>query len=418
VDFDLLQLVRNKEQFLRFKPHLKDHALGKETQKLLAALEEFFAHYGSKEADWHAFETWFFLHKTPQIGKDSVSTYKDIFVKLRTVPPTIAADDLLKHFVACDYATQIANEAVKGGHANIDLIEELVGKYNKEVQRSIDKSELFVGDNITGVLGDVRATGLEWRLEELNISCGPLKQGDFIIVSARPETGKTTFLASEVSHMASQMTHTRPVVWVNNEERSYKVQLRITQAALGMTLKDIEADPTKAMAEYKRLMKMDDRILVTGSNAGLNNAKLLVPLFRDLNPAMIVFDQLDKVVGFDSKSKGGERDDLRLGALYQWARELSHEYGPVIAASQASDAAEGEQWIYQNQLRGSRTDKAGEADAIITIGKVHEPTKENTRYIHVPKNKLHGGLRSIEKERHGKWEVEINPEIARYEGTR
>jgi hypothetical protein len=165
-------------------------------------------------------------------------------------------------------------------------------------------------------------------------------------------------------------------------------------------------------------MKMDDRILVTGSNAGLNNAKLLVPLFRDLNPAMIVFDQLDKVVGFDSKSKGGERDDLRLGALYQWARELSHEYGPVIAASQASDTAEGEQWIYQNQLRGSRTDKAGEADAIITIGKVHEPTKENTRYIHVPKNKLHGGTRSIEKERHGKWEVTIKPEIARYEGTR
>jgi len=67
-----------------------------------------------------------------------------------------------------------------------------------------------------------------------------------------------------------------------------------------------------------------------------------------------------------------------------------------------------------NQLRGSKTDKIGEADAIITIGKSNEPGMDLQRYIHVPKNKLFGGDETIETHRHGCFEVEIKPSIARY----
>ncbi len=416
MDFDLLQILKNKEQYLRFKPYIKDHALGKEAQKLVHSIDEFFKYYPAvKEIDWNAFESWFLVRHMATLTKESIPTYKAVLTKLRAEKGTVAAEEVLRHFIACDYSTRIANEAIKGGDADLDVIGKLVQQYDKEVGRAVDKLDLFVGDDVSS-LSSRSDPGLEWRLEELNISCGPLRQGDFVVVGARPETGKTTFLADQVSYMGEQMAgkHERPVIWVNNEERSTKVKRRIMQAGLGITLSDFEADPTKAITEFQKKMGMPNRILVTGSGAGLNSVKHLVPLFREHNPAMIVFDQLDKVAGFNRD----DREDLRLGSLYQWARDLSHEYGPVIAASQASEGAEGEQWVYQHQLRGSKTDKAGEADAIITIGKVHDAAKEFTRYIHVPKNKLDGGPRSVEKERHGFWEVSIKPEIARYEGTR
>lgn len=416
MDFDLLQIVRNKKNHERFKPYIQEHALSKEALKLFNAVGEFHKSYPAVvEIDWSAFETWFLVLKNKELAKDSIATYKTILSKLKSTPSSAVTEDVLKHYISCDYATQIANIAMKGGEANLDEIGELVKKHDKEVGRAITKSDLFVGDDATS-LASSSDPGFEWRLEELNISCGPLRQGDFVVVGARPEVGKTTFLADQVSHMATQVKDKRPVIWVNNEERSTKVKRRIMQAALGITLKQYELDPAKVKAEFQKLMGMEDRILITGSNSGLNSVKHLIPLFREHNPALIVFDQLDKVSGFGGGKN--EREDLRLGSLYQWARDLAHEYGPVIAASQASEGAEGQQYVFQDQLRGSKTDKAGEADAIITIGKVHDPAKETTRYIHVPKNKLDGGLRSVEKDRHGYWEVQIRPEIARYEGTR
>jgi hypothetical protein len=66
-------------------------------------------------------------------------------------------------------------------------------------------------------------------------------------------------------------------------------------------------------------------------------------------------------------------------------------------------------------LRGSKTDKAGEADLIITLGRDKE--EEYKRYLHLPKNKLWGSSATLEAHRHGKFEVSIQPEIARYKGV-
>ena len=68
-----------------------------------------------------------------------------------------------------------------------------------------------------------------------------------------------------------------------------------------------------------------------------------------------------------------------------------------------------------HHLRGSKTDKAGEADLILTIGR--KEVEDYTRYLHVAKNKLWGGPRSQEAYRHGRFELEIRPEIARYVGV-
>ena len=183
---------------------------------------------------------------------------------------------------------------------------------------------------------------------------------------------------------------------------------RIVQSYFGVTNAEIDAD----LEHYETVFKTmaGGKVLVTNDDKGMNDVRRLSALFDEYNPCLIVFDQLDKVNGFGKM----EREDLRIGKLYEWARELAKKYGPVIAVSQVDGSGEGQQWITMAQLRGSKTDKIGEADAIITVGKGEA---EYTRYINVPKNKLYGGERSKEELRHGKFEVTIRPEIARYEGV-
>lgn len=417
MDLDLLALLKTKENYVRFKPYLAEHVLAKETTLILNTIEAYYKHFSSStEIDWAAFESYFFVLRNHQLTAESAPNYRNIFDKLKSYKPSLAADDVLRHFVTADYSVRIADAALKvrEGRGSIDDVAELVAKHDKELDRAIKPTDLFVTGGIGGVLASASAPGLEWRLEELNISCGPLRKGDFVLVAAYVETGKTTFAASEVTHMATQIPDERPVVWVNNEERSDKVLLRIMQAALGMTLHDIRADPAAAEAAYNKLMGKPNRILVLNNDSGMNHISKLTPLLRDLNPALIVFDQLDKV----EDSFREENDATRLGKKYNWGRDLAHEYGPVVAISQTDATGEGSKFITMNQLRGSKVDKPGEADLIVTIGKDNGPGMTNKRYIHLPKNKLFGGPRSVEAERHGYWEVDIAPEIARYVGTR
>jgi len=235
-------------------------------------------------------------------------------------------------------------------------------------------------------------------------------------VAARVEVGKTTFLASEVSYLAQQLPKDRPVVWVNNEEESSVVFFRIVQATLGQESKVIIADSKAAMDQYTILMGGNkDKIRVTKD---MNNIRDLETLFREINPGLIVFDQLDKVDGF----KADDREDIRLGKIYKWARELARSYGPVIAASQLSATAvdmKDPPFIGLDALRGSKTDKPGEADVVITLGKYKEPKtpeEEIIRTLNVPKNKLPGGgTKQMESERHGQYLITIDPIRARFE---
>ena len=59
----------------------------------------------------------------------------------------------------------------------------------------------------------VHTPGLRWRLPTLNRMLGSLRKGDFGFLFARPETGKTTFLASEVTYFAEQIEPATVSVW-------------------------------------------------------------------------------------------------------------------------------------------------------------------------------------------------------------
>lgn len=265
----------------------------------------------------------------------------------------------------------------------------------------------FVCENLTELYRDQVATnGLRWRMACLNNSLGSLRKGDFGFLFARPETGKTTFLASEISYMATQASS--PVIWFNNEEQHRKVMLRCIQAALGLTLPQLYSNLPHYENEYNKLIK--GRIKIP--NLDVLNKHEIEKICKNNEPSLIIFDQIDKIKGFKA-----DRKDLELGEIYQWARELAKKYAPVIAVCQADGTGEGQKWLNMGHVADAKTSKQGEADWILGIGKVHDQEYEFTRYLNISKNKLLGDEDTNPAKRHARMQVLIRPDVARYQNV-
>jgi replicative DNA helicase len=420
MDYDILFLcAKSKENLQKYRRYIKPHVVVKETNIILDGMDKYYKTFpGITDFAWDSFSAYLIADQSKRLTDDSIVKLRMTLTKAKTYEPHHAHEEVIKTLIELDYLAQIMEECekVKEGSSDLEHVHILATNALKDVERYIEKDELFVSADLSSIADRISSSGYEWRLDALNRSLGPLRTGNFVIVAARVEVGKTTFLASEVSYIAQQLPKDRPVVWVNNEEESSVVFFRIVQAALGIESKEMIADSKAAMAAYTALMGGDkNKIRVTKDT---NHVRDLETLFREVNPGLIIFDQLDKVGGF----KEAEREDITLGKIYKWARELARTYGPVIAASQLSASAvdlKDPPFIGMDALRGSKTDKPGEADAVITLGKYKEPKtpeEEMIRTINVPKNKLPGGGgKQMESERHGQYLVTIDPIRARFE---
>ncbi len=104
------------------------------------------------------------------------------------------------------------------GKGNEEAFQKLISLYSEDKTEDLVTEEFeFVTDDLDQLLNETfRQPGLRWRLKTLNAMLGSLRAGDFGFIFARPETGKTTFLASETTFMAQQLKETDgPILWFN-----------------------------------------------------------------------------------------------------------------------------------------------------------------------------------------------------------
>lgn len=249
--------------------------------------------------------------------------------------------------------------------------------------------------------------GLRWRQDKLNKTLGSLRQGDFGFVFARPETGKTTFLTSEGSFFAEQAVEQNlgPLLHLNNEGEDDKILLRYYQSVLGASLSQILNNREKAQRVF--LEKTQGKIVLP--RLGRFSAKQLERLLEIHRPSIVVVDQVDHIQGFTN-----DREDLRLGAIYEWLRELAKEYCPIIGVTQADGSGEGVKWLTMANVANAKTSKQATADFILGIGKVHDTSYDKVRFLSLSKNKLLGDPDTDPKLRHHHWEAIIEAEVARY----
>jgi hypothetical protein len=181
--------------------------------------------------------------------------------------------------------------------------------------------------------------------------------------------------------------------------------LRIIQASLGITIGEL----SKNILEYERVYKEKTGDKIQIPDLDIIHRKDVESICKEYQPSLIIFDQLSKIKGFNN-----DRDDLRLGSTFEWARDLAKEYAPVIGANQADGSGEGKKFLDMNNVAGAKTAIQAEADWILGIGKTNDAGFELIRHFNICKNKLLGDEDSDPNQRHGKFDVLIQPQIARF----
>jgi hypothetical protein len=342
-----------------------------------------------------------------QSSKDK-DFYEGVFTQLSSYEPNIETIKQLcislKRSRKLRELSITAYEAAEG-KKEYKAVEELLEAL-KEPEIPEEEEDFFVTDDLDTLLNETyRTPGYKWRSHTLNKSLGSLRKGDFGFIFARPEVGKTTLLASEITFMAPQGEG--PVLWINNEEVSAKVKSRAVQASMGLTQEQMLSNTARWNAEYTQLL--GNKILIPKQH--ITRKEEIERLCKLYQPSLIIIDTIDNVTGFKA-----DREDLVLGAIYKWGRGLAAQYGPVIGVCHADGTAEGQKWLNMNHVANAKTEKQKHADFIIGIGKIHDVGWENVRFIGISKNKLTGDQGVTEEQfRHGRMEILIDPTHARYE---
>ncbi|CAB4241338.1 AAA domain containing protein [uncultured Caudovirales phage] len=300
----------------------------------------------------------------------------------------------LDNLIAAELATEIALSAVDytEGKKTKEQFNTLLTSFLDREPLKEAEEELFLEFDLEEYQVSYDRDGLNWRLPSLNKAVGNLSKGIFVVLAARPETGKTSMLASEVTHMMMQQDS--PVLWVNNEEAGRKVWSRIYQSYFGVPEANLMANP----AYYKSRFPHDKLKVIDMAEPSKQQIERACELIK---PCLIVIDQLSKIKGFHS-----DRDDLRLGATFQWARGLAKNYAPCIGVHQVGGSGANKQWVTMEDLANSKTAIQAEADVILTIGADSNEDTGHLRYIFLPKNKVTGN--------HARIITSLDPTIARY----
>jgi replicative DNA helicase len=411
IDIILIKLLLSKDLFNKFSKVINLDFYKNNNREVFRILSSLFQLHEKVSTDITVQDlVMFFYASYPAIKNDEKVLYNTIFdqIEKAEVNQEVAVEYLEKHRQQI-LATEIAMKALDVSRGKGDL-SEITTLLNEQLPIEEPTEEVFVSDDLEVLADEIQLDGgLRWRLETMNRMLGPLRKGDFGFIFKRPETGGTTFLASELTYMAEQVAQRDegPVLWINNEQMGNVVMLRIYSAVFGVSDRELFTNLDFYKDEYnKRIrgkIKVFDDALVTKQK--------IESLCKTWNPSAVVIDQIDKLKGFPNN----ERDDLRLGTIYIWAREMAKQYCPWIGVCQADSTAEGKKWLTMDMVANAKTAKQAEADWILGIGKTHTDGEEYTRFLSVCKNKLLGDEKTMPELRHGKVPVIIHPDIARYD---
>lgn len=253
--------------------------------------------------------------------------------------------------------------------------------------KTVDNIGGFIDTDIGDILtrmNDVKH-GFKWRLDPLRRCMRPLQYGDFGIVAGRPDKGKTSFLASELTYLAPQLPEGRPILWLNNEGPGERIYPRLYQAALGITYTELVQHFQSGKLQQMYADVIGDPFRIRVKDVHGFNIGQIERVIEEQEPGIVVYDMIDNIKGFGDAA----RTDLMLEKMYQHCREFSVLYEHVgIATSQISNDGDGLLYPLMHMLKDSKTGKQGACDFQIMLGASNDPMMQSIRGIGIVKNKL------------------------------
>src|SRR5574337_159706 len=197
------------------------------------------------------------------------------------------------------------------------------------------------------------------RLMILAENVAAVQGGASIAIGARPDKGKTSFIANTITDFAPQCREffgDRPILWLNNEGSGKRIIPRVYQAALGLDLPgiielsnkgELESEYTKAIGGWREMIRVKD----------MHGA------------SMAQIEQVEQ--------------------LWQEWREMAVRHDFVgMATVQISAEGGNNLWPPYSALKDSKTGIQGATDLILLLGSMDDPSMQAIRGISTPKNKF------------------------------
>lgn len=410
--------MRDRKKYYQLRRMLNEKSVDPHTLSLLRAYDQYFV----LEPDCHhipieeGFKTWFYLSKGPKLTEEAKAILNAVFKKAAQEPSDFAKKIIVKQILQADLAAK-TTEVMDRYHAeeDIDPAAELNRLYQEYDAKMEGSSKLFEFVELGADLfeEDQNNEGLVPRWHCLQTFMRPWRGGDFIIFAARPDSGKTSAIADNITYMAPQVAASnaarfvewdedtdpdkgeapkpRCILWLNNEGPGKRILKRVVQAAFGLPMSAIivKQQAGTIWEEYEVIVG-GDRHIIKVKDVHMWTASQVEELIKAANPALVVFDMIDNISFNGQAGNGGTRTDQLLEAMYAWGRNMGVIYDFVgFATSQTSGDAAELSYPLMHMLKDSKTGKQGACDAIIMMGnKEADASQEAMRWISTPKNKL------------------------------
>lgn len=261
-------------------------------------------------------------------------------------------------------------------------IETLLNEYSKLRQaESLGTSEIRWTEDDQEMQQRLNREGLiKCAPQSLNQKIkGGAARGDHIVVFGRPESGKTMFTVNMVGGF---LKYGHKVLYIGNEEDTYKTRKRIICNLAGATPGQFEdtPDPVLAKAQEKGLGLLRICHLNPGTIPEIEE------LLQEIRPDVLVLDQIRNI---SWPGKGGDSMVQKLENLGIAVRALLGRYDCLgVSVTQAGSYEHSGPWLRTEDLDNSKTGLPGQADLIIGIGCTDEMVAVNQRAISLCKNKL------------------------------
>jgi replicative DNA helicase len=402
-----LALIRSLMQKDFYEDHrgskCPDRLFSKDVRKIKNTLDEAMGKH-ERNLSLTELQALFFSDNGTMTSANKAS-FEVLFSKLSKEEPMnndIAKEVLSKLFqqMVGEEVANIGFDYVNGTKNNLEPLRNILDNYQDDFTPSFK----FKGDDISfNTLVDHLNLKFQWKfnIPSLRRRVEGLSGGHFVIVGARPNTGKTSFHASIIASEGGFIEQGAKCVVLCNEEAYKRVGLRYLYCKSNMSSDQVLENRKLALERYDPL-----RNLLSIKDATDKSMDYVEQLAKSVNPDIIVLDMGDKFA-----TGGSERTDIYLKEAAIHARNIAKKYNCVIIwMSQLSAEAEGKINVNQSMLEGSKTGKAAEADLMLLISKnpdiEGQDSNDPQRHIRLAKNKLTGW--------HGAVHVELDVETGRY----
>tara|TARA_R100001463_G_scaffold17584_4_gene44801 strand:- start:459 stop:1655 length:1197 start_codon:yes stop_codon:yes gene_type:complete len=332
--------------------------------------------------------------------------YKKIFQKIantNALNKDVASDVISRLFqqVVGEEVANIGYAFVNGTENSLEPLRKIVEKYKDDFTPNIKiKYENMELDSIWEDNED--ETQWKFNIPTLQRRVEGVTGGHFVIVGARPNTGKTSFHASIIASEGGFAEQGAKCLVLCNEEASKVVRLRYSNAGTGMDKKEGKRNRAKSLLIYNKVKS--NIALSDGTGKEMPWVEAAV---KERKPDIVILD-----MGHKYAERTSDKTDVYLKDAAIHARNIAKQYNCVVFwMTQLSASAEGQVNPDMSMIEGSKTGLAGEADLMILISKNRkvegaDESEDSQRHLTIAKNKISGF--------HGRVTCQLDGLVARY----